>query len=413
MNRLCQQMLDGARPSFEEIVSAWRRHFPLLGELAATQQDPVWHGEGNVGIHTAMVLEEIRRSLTGAAHSAETALTLQLAAVFHDIGKPLTTRWKEPAAGGPARLVSPRHAEAGRDYLCLRLAALELPWELERTVLALTALHHHPRRLVADDAPPARWRQLAAACPPRLLFELEQADLRGRVCEDLGAQLEIMELFRMRCAELDLWDEPDPWKDWRREIDSAFAGRSPAFRRHAFEFAVLDAAEGLIQSVEEGIARAWQLKDPAPEFNMLWGPSGSGKSEWILRHGHAAAAIVSLDEIRAVLCGKREDQSMNGQVLQAARDQVKQLLRQGKSVIFDATNLRRELRAPLLALAAAYGARTVITALRTPMAELETRNRQRPHPVPSSVLERQCSRLEWPEPGEAHSVAVVFQSASR
>lgn len=406
MDKLCQEIAAGGQPSWETILSAWQRHFPLLAELEATAQDPVWHGEGNVAVHTAMVVEEIRRSQPGNGPTPETALILQLAAVFHDIGKPLTTRWKEPADGGPARLVSPRHAESGRDYLCLRLAALDLPWEVEKIVLALTALHHHPRRLVADDAPPARWYQLASQCPPRLLYDLEQADLRGRICEDLEGQLEIMELFRMRCAELNLWDNPDPWSGWREEIHHAFASRSPAFRRHALEAAVLDASEGLIQSVEEGIARAWQLKDPAPEFNLLWGPSGSGKSEWIRRHG-GSAAVVSLDELREKICGKRGDQSMNGQVLQAAKEQIKLHLRQGLSVIFDATNLRRELRAGLLNLATAYGARTIITALRTPVHELESRNRQRPHPVSKAVLERQCSRLEWPEAGEAHHVEVI------
>ncbi|RYD34107.1 MAG: HD domain-containing protein, partial [Verrucomicrobiaceae bacterium] len=372
-------------------------------------QDPVWHGEGNVAVHTRMVLEEIRRlPPPDSGQPPETALVLQLAAVFHDIGKPLTTRWREPLDGGPARVVSPRHAEAGRNYLCLRLAALGLPWEVERAVLALTALHHHPRRLVMDDAPPALWRRLASQCPPRLLFDLETADLRGRVCPDLEGQLEILDLFRMRCMELDIWDNPDPWRDWRQAMDAAFPSRSPAFRGHALATAMSDAATGLIQSVEEGIARAWQLKDPAPEFMLLWGPAGSGKSEWIHRHG-GEAAVISLDDLREEVAGKRDDQSMNGQVLQEAREQVKRHLRSGDGgrVIFDATNLRRELRSSLLELATDYGATTTIVALRTPLAELENRNRGRPHPVPRSVLVRQCERLEWPDAHEAHELIIV------
>ncbi|MES2706740.1 MAG: AAA family ATPase [Verrucomicrobiota bacterium] len=414
MDKLCQDMAAGGYPAWEEILTAWGRHFPLLRELAATEQDPVWHGEGNVGLHTAMVLEEIRRAFRRSEPASglepdldldwETRLTLQLAAIFHDIGKPLTTRRRE--IGGVERVISPRHAEAGRNYLCLRLAVLGLPREVEQKVLALTAFHHHPRRLVADDAPPARWRLLARQCPPELLFALENADLRGRFCPDLEGQLEIMELFRMRCRELGIWENPDPWAGWREEIDAAFPERPPAFRRHAFEAAVRDAESGVIQSVEEGIARAWQLKNPAPELLLLWGPSGSGKSEWIRRHG-GEATVVSLDGLREELAGKRDDQTMNGQVLQAARDRLKRHLRHGERVIFDATNLRRELRGPLLALGVDYGARTGIVALRTPFAELETRNRKREHPVPRAVLERQCSRLEWPEADEAHHLMIA------
>jgi predicted kinase len=160
--------------------------------------------------------------------------------------------------------------------------------------------------------------------------------------------------------------------------------------------------------VEEGIARAWQLKDPAPEFILLWGPSGSGKSEWIHRHG-GEAAVISLDDLREEVAGRRDDQSMNGQVFQEAREQVKRHLRGGGGgrVIFDATNLRRELRSSLLKLATDYGATTTIVAMRTPLAELESRNRRRPHPVPRSVLECQCERLEWPEAHEAHELIIV------
>lgn len=404
MDKLCLEMAGGGRPPWEEVVASWGRHFPLLHELAVTEQDPIWHAEGNVSIHTARVLEEIRHAPDYAERGPETKLILQLAAIFHDIGKPLTTRRKE--IDGRERVISPRHADAGRNYLCLRLAALGLPWEIEERVLALTAFHHHPRRLVEDDAAPARWRLLARQCSPELLYALENADLRGRSCPDLEVQLEIVELFRMRCGELGIWSNSDPWSDWREAFESAFADRAPAFRQHAFEAAVKDAEGGIIQSAEEGLARAWQLKDPAPELLLLWGPSGSGKSEWIRRHG-AGATVVSLDELREELTGKREDQSMNGQVLQAARERLKRHLRKGDRVIFDATNLRRELRGPLLSLGLDYGARTGIVVLRTALPELEARNRKRLHPVPLAVLERQCAKLEWPGADEAHHLIPV------
>jgi predicted kinase len=402
MDKLCQAMLAGQFPPWPEILTSWQRALPLLAQLEATPQDPVWHGEGDVSVHTGLVLEEVRRGFLELPHlSPPEKLTLQLAAIFHDVGKPLTTKTRE--IHGTDRIISPRHAEAGRNYLCLRLAALGLPEEMEAAVLALVALHHHPRRLVQDDAPPARWRQLARQCPPALLYGLEMADLRGRLCPDLDAQLEIIELFRLRCEELGLWAGGDPWDAWRAAIESAFAGRTLEFQRHAIHQTIRDAEAGLIQSVEEGIARAWQLKDPAPQLILLWGPSGSGKSEWIAKNA-AAAQVISLDAIRQEITGKREDQSMNGQVLQAAKERLKALLRRPGTVVWDATNLRQDLRAPLLQLGFDYGAHVVITVLKTPLPTLEARNRQRPHPVPASVLARQLEMLEWPEAGEAHDV---------
>ncbi len=290
MDKICQALQAGQHPSWEEIVNGWQAAFPLLSQLEKTPQDPTWHAEGDVATHTRLVLAEVRKH-----HQGDRGFLLQLAAIFHDIGKPLTTKRRE--VDGQERIVSPRHAGAGRNYLCLRLAALGLSAELEDAVLAMVALHHHPRRLVQDEAPPACWHQLARQCPLDLLYDLELADLRGRVCPDLEAQLEIMELFKLRSEELGLWQNPDPWAVWRSEIDDAFAGRSAAFRRHAFEHTIHDAEAGRIQSIGEGIARAWQLKDPAPELILLWGPSGSGKSEWIARQAKDAQSI-SLDAIR-------------------------------------------------------------------------------------------------------------------
>jgi predicted kinase len=404
MNKICQQILDGKLPAWQEIREAWLREFPLLGQLAGTPQDTVWHAEGSVDIHTGLVLEEVRKILTSGRFSPEEELILQLAAVFHDIGKPLTTRTRE--IDGQERVISPRHAEAGRNYLCLRLAALSLSENVESTVLNLVALHHEPRRLVQNEAPPGRWRALARQCPVDLLNWLEAADLRGRICPDLEAQLEIMDLFRLRCEELGIWGKSDPWEDWASAVYAAFPDRSPAFQRHAVQQTVLDAEAGRIQSVEEGIARAWQLKDPAPQLIMLWGPSGSGKSEWIAEKP-VGCAVISLDEIRQEIAGKRADQSMNGQVIQAAKERLKFHLRRPGTVIWDATNLRQDLRAPILQLGFDYGAKVTLVALKTPLAVLEARNRKRPHPIPSSVLHRQIEMLEWPDASEAHEVVVL------
>jgi predicted kinase len=412
----------GKSVALDRIISAWQREIPLLGEFDRTPQDPLWHAEGSVKVHTEMVLHEMHKWLMARRPLAQPdeALALHLAALFHDIGKPLTTRLKE--IDGGERIVSPRHAEEGRSSLSLRLPALGLSPAVELQVLALVGYHHHPRRLVQDDASPARWRQLARQCSPRLLTHLEEADLRGRICPDLDGQLEIMALFQLRCEELELWDvDPvagdSPWEDWQLRIDHAFAQRSAAFRRHAFQAAVRDAEGGLIQSVEEGIARAYTLRDPAPELFILSGPSGSGKSEWIQRH-YPEARVISLDALRHELAGRRADQSMNGQVIQAAKERLKAELRAPVTrdcppIILDATYLRRELRASAVQLGIDYGARVSLIALRTPVAELMRRNLSRPNPVPRSVLDRQIEVFEYPTVDEAHEVRWTMDGLSR
>ncbi len=97
---------------------------------------------------------------------------------------------------------------------------------------------------------------------------------------------------------------------------------------------------------------------------------------------------------------------MNGQVQQAAKERLKQLLRRPGTIVWDATNLRQDLRAPLIQLGFDYGARVSIVALKTPVPTLEARNRKRQHPIPAAMLMRQLEKLEWPEINEAHGIVV-------
>jgi predicted kinase len=408
MNKLCEAMLTGAQPSFTVLRETWAALFPLFEELQSTPQDAEWHGEGNVAVHTEMVLHAVRNEIAASPElSAQERLVLQLAAFFHYIGKPLTTKTK--VIEGRERIVSPQHAAVGRNYLCLRLAALQLPYELEEQVLACVALHHHPRRLVQDDAREALWRQLARECPPHLLYHLERADLRGRLCPDLPEQLEIIDMFRLRCEELGLWHGGDAWGEWHAAIADAFANRSAEFIHFAQRCARRDAEAGLIQSVEEAIARSYGLRDPVPVLTVLWGPSGSGKSHWV-EANRGNATVISLDDIREEIGNARSDQTKNGQVLQAAKTRLKAALnpKQPQNAIWDATNIRRDFRAPALQLGFDYGMLVRLVCLRTPLAQLQQRNKKRPHPVPESVLQRQIQTLEWPGLDEAHEVLIHY-----
>jgi len=54
MNQLLQAIQEGKSITFSEALESFGRDFPLLYELEKTPQDAIWHGEGNVGIHTNM-----------------------------------------------------------------------------------------------------------------------------------------------------------------------------------------------------------------------------------------------------------------------------------------------------------------------------------------------------------------------
>ena len=63
LNRLARSH----KPNFDECVDFLAQYFPLLLELSKTEQDKTWHAEGNVAIHTEMVLKELYKILESEA----------------------------------------------------------------------------------------------------------------------------------------------------------------------------------------------------------------------------------------------------------------------------------------------------------------------------------------------------------
>ena len=65
-------------------------YFPELYALIGVQQDPEWHPEGDVWIHTLSVLDEAAALRKG---EEKQDLGLMFGALCHDFGKPLTTKF--------------------------------------------------------------------------------------------------------------------------------------------------------------------------------------------------------------------------------------------------------------------------------------------------------------------------------
>jgi tRNA nucleotidyltransferase (CCA-adding enzyme) len=75
-------------------------NFPEINNLRNCQQDPIWHPEGDVYIHTKMVLEKAKEISLSFENDYDKTKIL-LFAICHDLGKPSTTvfsngRWRSP-----------------------------------------------------------------------------------------------------------------------------------------------------------------------------------------------------------------------------------------------------------------------------------------------------------------------------
>jgi tRNA nucleotidyltransferase (CCA-adding enzyme) len=154
------------------------RLFPELRALVGCPQEPEWHPEGDVWVHTLMVVDRARLGLDGLDRPR--AAAVMLAAVCHDLGKPATTA----VVGG--RIRSLDHEQAGVEPARRVLDRLNVHtldgYDVRAQVLGLVAHHLKPGMLhkAPGGVTDAAFRRLALKVDLELLARLAKADCLGR-----------------------------------------------------------------------------------------------------------------------------------------------------------------------------------------------------------------------------------------
>lgn len=405
MKAFVDTIAAGAQPPIEAFVDALGDVIPTMHRLEETPQDPGWHAEGNVLIHTGMVLDALYELLENRATSiaGERRTALILAAALHDVAKPLTTRSME--IRGVQRLAAPRHEMRGRSALSLQMMEQGLDYSLIERVVDLVGYHVQPKFLVVKGRERDAYLRLAQFADPELLYWLELADMIGRSCADRAEQIEHIEMFGLFAREHGAWRPfADDAPAWRATYRDAIEG-SASLRDLSYRQFVQDLCDGTVTQPEEGIARSYRFRDGFPELVITVGPSGSGKSTWVERH-LADHVRISLDEIRDER-GRRSDQSHNARVRSIARDRLREGLRRKQKLVWDATTLRRDFRDVLTKLTVDYGGLVTLVCFPRAPDTYHRRNRERSTPVPTSVLNRQIETLQWPERLEGHRSLIL------
>jgi tRNA nucleotidyltransferase (CCA-adding enzyme) len=152
--------------------------FPELKALVGCEQEPEWHPEGDVWIHTLMVVDQARRRIDDLDRSDR--LIIMLSAVAHDFGKPATTALID------GRIRSLNHEEEGVRPAAAFLDRLNVHSidgkDVRQQVLGLVAHHLKPGMLykVRDEVTDGAFRRLAQKANLELLARLAKADCLGR-----------------------------------------------------------------------------------------------------------------------------------------------------------------------------------------------------------------------------------------
>ena len=154
------------------------RLWPELEALIDCPQEPEWHPEGDVWIHTLMVIDEARSRIDGLDRGP--AVAMMLGAICHDLGKPSTT------AVSDGRIRSIGHEEGGVAPATALLDRLNVNtldgYDVRHAVLGLVAHHLKPGMFGKSPTPVSdgAFRRLAQKVNLELLARFAQADCNGR-----------------------------------------------------------------------------------------------------------------------------------------------------------------------------------------------------------------------------------------
>jgi protein phosphatase len=110
---------------------------------------------------------------------------------------------------------------------------------------------------------------------------------------------------------------------------------------------------------------------------VLIGVSGSGKSTFARRH-FLPTEVVSSDACRALVSDDENDQTATESAFAVLHSIVAERLRLGNLTVVDATNVQRDARAPLIALARAHHVLPIAVVLDVPPEICHARNAERP-----------------------------------
>lgn len=247
------------------------RYYPELAALEATPQEVDWHPEGNVWIHTMMVIDKAAQITRDPAFDIdeEHRLEVLLSALCHDVGKPSTTKESD------GKIHSHGHEVAGKDSAKKLMSKWMFGKQTDQAVVAMTMSHLVPLQIIREvengkmderalnnalrrlirNIHPCSWRSLLAVCA---------SDIQGRG-GDKQAQLEETEKLHSIIAQTIITKQldKDPKKNLISGDDVLALGLKPGAQVGALIKAVETMRDnGEITTREEGLEALKTIVSP-------------------------------------------------------------------------------------------------------------------------------------------------------
>jgi tRNA nucleotidyltransferase (CCA-adding enzyme) len=180
--------------------------FPDLQALLGCPQEPSWHPEGDVWVHTLQAVDLAAGNVADLPPPRQ--VVVMLGTLCHDLGKPATTKVID------GRIRSLDHEDGGvppTERVLDRLNVRTMDgYDVRRQILAIVANHLKPGLFSRerDRVGDAAFRRLALKCELDLLYRVAKADSLGRRKEGAPEpDAEAQEWFLERAKSLEVTRE--------------------------------------------------------------------------------------------------------------------------------------------------------------------------------------------------------------
>lgn len=354
--------------------------FPEIEQLKNINQNPKYHKEGNVFIHTKKVCEQVKKLEQWNNLSNNEKFILYMSCFFHDIGKLICTKLEN------GEIVSPKHAIIGaktfRELIYkVYSEQYNIDFYTRETIANLIKYHGLPLFFIEKTNLDYEIIKASQCVNIQLLYLLAKADLLGRDCDDKENLLNNIELFKDYCIELNcFYNKKQFYNNYTRLL--YFNNKNIWYNDEIFDnrkFKVI----------------------------LMIGIPLSGKDTYI-KENFSNIPIISLDDIREEFKISPKDSSKK--VVTIAKERAKVFLRQKKTFIWNATNIIKDTRNSLLNLFISYGAIVEYIYLEVPYKEILKRYNKRERIVPINVIDKMINKMDMVEPYEADNVLYVLNN---
>lgn len=365
---------------------------PEFNILKSCQQSTVWHQEGNVDVHTKLACEHALTFANDPSFPSEDAELLLLAALFHDIGKGVTTK-----QGKDGRWHSYNH-ELMSERITRRLLWDE-GHEIREKICSLVRWHMAPMSIFERKDYIGGIVTLSEKVPSlRLLLILKRCDLEGSIMDLKEKNIDRIKLSDIEKIAEDLNclnEQPNiTHRLYRHQAFAEFANKKevnvymiiglPGSGKDTFINNVLISDERCVKYIDDEPIRLVNPKN---------------------------ACVLCRDDIRAELglCKPGEkivSSSQNEELVsQLFNKRMLDAAKHGKDIIINNINLKSEYRKEYIRQLSNYALNVIYIYIETDSLDinLERRDGQ----VDLSVYNSMIEKFDWPDKSEYDSIHYI------